>query len=212
MFLEMGYNAQASDIMTDPAADISKQSGFFALLGLALRLQEHGLILAGPPCSLFIFLSSSVHKRSVSNPHGDCTRADVRLSNLVVTNFIHILLVCVPRGVKFIIEQPLTSTMYSLPCFNQLGETLGWEDFATITTYMWWFGHDMVKPTKLLSNMRSTRLLARRQPPNTGERRSEYVRYTPAGAAGGRLLHRSAMYTRPFVMAVFCAWEKQWPR
>ena len=79
------------------------------------------------------------------------------------------------------------------------------------------FNHDMPKPTKLLSNMGSSRLLARKMnreqwwrgraagPSQTGQ----YIRTTPAGVAGGKDLHRSASYTPQFCLHVFIDWEKE---
>ena len=37
-----------------------------------------------------------------------------------------------------------------------------------------------------------------------------FVRYTPAGPAGGRDLHKSAKYTRVVCEAVLAAWERQY--
>ena len=53
------------------AHDVTAEAGFFVLLDLALRLVTRGLIVAGPPCSLFVSLSSSVHRRGVGHELGD---------------------------------------------------------------------------------------------------------------------------------------------
>ena len=77
--------------------------------------------------------------------------------------------------------------------------------------------------TKLLSNMKSARPLARtmnfkkwnkerseHQP--SGQPPARYTRMTPAGPAGGKDLHRSATYTDDFCMHVLIIWEKEYLR
>ena len=74
------------------------------------------------------------------------------------------------------------------------------------------FKHEMMKPTVLVSNMTSARLLTRPRPSlDRCPSDPKYVRYTPAGVAGGRQLHTSATYTYEFVFAVMAAWEKDLP-
>ena len=68
--------------------------------------------MAGPPCSLFVFLSSSVHRRGVGHELGDTSRVQVRLANLVVENTIVLLEAVSPRGVWFVLEQPAGSWMF----------------------------------------------------------------------------------------------------
>jgi len=206
-----GYAAVSTDIITNPLEDITSRAGFFLILQMAMRIMEGGLLLGGPPCSLFIFLSSSMHRRSPAMPRGDESRRAVRLSNLVVDNCVVILTHIIPRGVKFIIEQPLTSSMYDMPSFTRIRSSS--PEWLAITTYMGCFGHTMMKPTRLVSNMTSCRLLTRpRPPPEAFPSDPDYVRYTPAGAAGGRHLHASAVYTPAFTFAVLVAWEKEFPR
>lgn len=52
------------------------------------RLLPNACVLMGPPCSLWIFLSSSLHKRSLWNTWGDCTQRCVRMSNQIVRNVV----------------------------------------------------------------------------------------------------------------------------
>ena len=44
------------------------------------------LLFAGPPCSYFVFMSSSIHKRSRLGPRGDESHCGVRLGNLLTEN------------------------------------------------------------------------------------------------------------------------------
>ena len=53
-----------------------------------LRLMDNGLMPCAPPCSLFVGISASVHMRSDFRLLGDTTRGCVRLSNLILSNFV----------------------------------------------------------------------------------------------------------------------------
>ena len=60
-------------------------SDYFA--SLATRM-EGGLILAGPPCSYFVFMSSSIHQRATLGPRGNELHQGVRLANLITENLV----------------------------------------------------------------------------------------------------------------------------
>ena len=60
----------------------------FASSIVRLRIVDHGLIMAGPPCSLMTGASSSVHMRRTWRLWGDVSRYKVRLSNRVWLNFV----------------------------------------------------------------------------------------------------------------------------
>ena len=79
-FEKNGYVSKPIDILR--GHDITSRAGFFAIFTACWAAMRGGLILAGPPCSLFIFLSSSMHRRSAANDFlGDTRHAKVRLSN-----------------------------------------------------------------------------------------------------------------------------------
>lgn len=52
-----------------------------------LRL-DHGLLAAGPPCSLFIWLSSSVHMRHAVGCRGNEGNLKVKLANYITENLV----------------------------------------------------------------------------------------------------------------------------
>ncbi|CAJ1418629.1 unnamed protein product [Effrenium voratum] len=49
------------------------------------------MLLCGPPCGLFVFLSSSYHRRSSLFPYGDQSNKKIRAANQLVINFLIIL-------------------------------------------------------------------------------------------------------------------------
>ena len=53
-----------------------------------LRLLIGGIVVAGPPCSLHIAASQSVHQRSLDNLMGNTRNMRVRLSKLIWINFV----------------------------------------------------------------------------------------------------------------------------
>lgn len=70
-------------------------SHHFALLGIIatyiidiLPRLPYGLIAAGPPCSLFVWLCCSVHLRHVLGPRGNEENAKVKLANYISENLV----------------------------------------------------------------------------------------------------------------------------
>ena len=119
-------------------------------------------------------------------------------------------------------EQGLGSLMFELDCWRHWAESD--PHIFTVNTCMGAFEHDMVKPTRLFTNMKSASILQRdytkakrsvkRRRSNSeadepGGKSRRYLRQTPAGVAGARDLHKSAEYTTAFVNAVLCAWERE---
>eukprot|EP00435_Cladocopium_sp_Y103_P006427 s521_g2.t1 len=147
-----GYRAASYDIKLSPQSmDVVSKEGFFNLLLLVLRLLPYGLISAGPPCSLFIFLSASVHLRHSLGVRGNEKNRKVKLANFITEN----LATCIRAVMRIkyifvIIEQPLSSTMFELEIWQEIWLRHAFEE---ITTYMGCFGHFMMKPSKLLGNM-----------------------------------------------------------
>jgi hypothetical protein len=62
---EEGFNVETYEMRHDPSSqDFRTKAGFFEALGIVLRIAPQGIILTGPPCSLWIFLSSGFHCRT----------------------------------------------------------------------------------------------------------------------------------------------------
>lgn len=55
------------------------------------RVVPFGLIFLGPPCSLFVAASSSVHRRQPWRLEGDTSRFCVRLANQVWRNMVALM-------------------------------------------------------------------------------------------------------------------------
>lgn len=137
-----GFTSAKFDKQTTGSQDLLSKEGFFIALEFSLRLVPGGFVPSGPPCSLFIFLSSSYHRRSVKQPRGDETKEKVRLANIIVSNACIILLIGIVRGVKYFIEQPHSSKMFLLPIVKAL---LKGSAAQRVFTWMGKFEHPLPK-------------------------------------------------------------------
>ena len=151
-FTRAGYSADAYDVDLNPSQNITTRVGFFAALTMIMALFPTGLILLGPPCSLWVFMSQSVHQRTVMNAVGDIGKASVRAANCLVRNCTMLLAIAHCRGVFFILEQPSTSRMVHFPWVQALVAALR---LKRIGTWMRCFGGSIPKASYLLSNLPS---------------------------------------------------------
>ena len=97
--------------------DILTVQGYALFLRVVLALVPFALCWLAPPCSLWVFLSTGVHKRSSLRSSGDTSRKDVRDANLIVHRcrvLVHLMSV---RLVQWIMEQPVTSLMFRYASF-----------------------------------------------------------------------------------------------
>ena len=120
-WLDEGYHAGKCDIC-DPFVnyDILSRRGFKNILRHGLSLKEGGIVIAAPPCSMFIYLSSSIHRRNKLNPAGDTSIDKVRMANLIAENTAWLLEWLAGREIFIVVEQPqnsMTSTSRSTRSF-----------------------------------------------------------------------------------------------
>eukprot|EP00973_Karenia_brevis_P096390 12431535-Karenia_brevis.AAC.1 len=151
---ENGHPGYKFDIVHNPKHDMTTKEGFFLALDNALELEAGGMHAGGPPCSLFIFLSSSIHKRTKIHPEGDTSVACVRKANVIAENYTVLLVITTTRGVKHLLEQPGSSRFFDLKYVNALltkiPKTAKW---TRMWTWMRCFGHRLPKPSVLWSDM-----------------------------------------------------------
>lgn len=219
------YRACSWDIKLSTHMDIVTESGCYDLLGLCLRLLPYGLLAAGPPCSLFVWLSCSVHRRHVVGPAGDESLVKVRLSNYITENLAVIIRALMRvKFVQVVIEQPESSTMFSLPMWVTVNRELCFEN---VGTYMGCFGHFMVKPTTLIGSLtylswlgrslnKKKEALRKKVATNLAKmekkmgRKLSLVNKQGKSVCGGKDLALSAAYTSQFAAAIFAAWFRAW--
>ena len=106
------------DWKTDPAENILSPQGFEIALKRVLRLSHHGLLTVAPECSLLVFPSSSVHRRSSRQPFGDTSRQCVLASNSIAFTAMFLWVLGIMRGLRCLLESPPNSWLWRLPFVN----------------------------------------------------------------------------------------------
>ncbi|CAK0840887.1 unnamed protein product [Prorocentrum cordatum] len=210
-----GETGIAYDIKCNPAHDIVSRDGFFVLLMYCLMVPVGGLIVGGPPCSLFTFLSSSVHMRADGYEYGDESNYNVRLANRIALNFMFILKLMHMwnRKVYWVIEQPKSSWMMKLPEAQELMDITKAE---RVFTYMGAFGHVLLKASHLFGNLPTLSRMAREKPIDH-EKHDDPDRMQMwedsdgiKRVTGGKNLPQTAEYTPLFCSALYSTWLRSY--
>ena len=179
-------------------------------MDLVLSIREGGLIFAGPPCGLIIFVSSSVHKRSASRPYGDEGNIGVFASDILASNICITPAASFFRGVRFVIEQPMTSKLWHLP---RVAGLLDMTSARSVFTYQGAFGtavNKLHKATHLKGTISNLEKLKRKMPTKELSKaaRAEFWHTDSGGRMQGRRLKQTAAYARPFCKAVMDAFTE----
>jgi hypothetical protein len=58
-------------LLVRPSDEQETRPGFLVAILMVLQVREDGLILAGLPCSSYVFMNLGTSKRSLLNPFGD---------------------------------------------------------------------------------------------------------------------------------------------
>ena len=130
---------QGYDLNRDAVVEnILSTMGFMRATALGLRLQACGLLYAAIPCNSYSYMSSSLHKRTDQNPHGDRTRPFVVEGTCVAARTALIIILCISRSVSWFVENPSSSRLNSSPFFKYLlarpdlqGDTVRWPGTQT---------------------------------------------------------------------------------
>ncbi|CAJ1397173.1 unnamed protein product [Effrenium voratum] len=132
--------------------DMGSVPGFIYCLKGALRLRKQALLWGGVPCSLLVFMSSGTHQRGFENDMmGDLSLPSVRQSNLLLSRFCLIVLVCICRNVWWAIEQPASSKLVETPYYSYL-MSLRCLNPKFVRLWLGAFGHWACKPTQLFGS------------------------------------------------------------
>ncbi|CAK9092925.1 Uncharacterized protein SCF082_LOCUS43721 [Durusdinium trenchii] len=113
--LDASYGGPEFDLLTDV--------GFTNALFFAANLQPGASCVAAPVCSTFVFMSSGSTWRTRSNPYGRTSSQAVRNGTILACRCFILLLIASAKKcwwVMAVMEQPSTSCMEALPCFQHL--------------------------------------------------------------------------------------------
>ena len=115
-----GSRGKAFDSTYGPEHDFMKPVGFYMTLLAVLGIRVGGLFWGAPVCRSWVYISRSSTGRSSDNVLGDLRNSRVRYANAMVSRLCFLLVLCIKRGVWWIIEQPLSSLMFAHPLFLRL--------------------------------------------------------------------------------------------
>lgn len=112
---------QAVDYETDGCChDLLGNLGFLFAVRQVLRVKEGGLGYWGLPCNSFSFMARSLHQRSTSQPFGCNHYQFVVTGNILACRMVALLMLCICRQVKFMVEQPDRSAAAIFPYLQHL--------------------------------------------------------------------------------------------
>ena len=158
---------------------------------------------------------------------GDTRRQCVRLSNLILGNMVTFLLLLwrFRKKIFLMIEQPASSWMFKQECVK---EVLSKFRMKRTLTHLGFFGHDLLKPTHIMSNVPSMNGIEtkatsirkkqhkmriqrkNRRDRKAGRKVKQYYLRLPGGKfQGGRDLADSAIYPLRWVTEVFRCWARR---
>ena len=84
-----GFRAVSFDILSGGEdEDLATRCGFETLLLKALRLVPLAMVVGGPPCSMFVWLSSSQHLRHLFGAWGSPRDVKTQLANVLAKNTV----------------------------------------------------------------------------------------------------------------------------
>lgn len=126
--LKENMQTRRFEILVDKRQDIWTRHGFDDALDSACCLIPGATALVGCPCSWWIFMSSSLHKRKKLDPVGDTTCDGVIQSNLLIVNVTVLMCILLYKGVPGL---QLFNTMFmSCTCFAT--SMSGFDSFSPI--------------------------------------------------------------------------------
>lgn len=213
-----GYSSVAVDVLNEGVNhDITTEIGFYTILTLILRLAPRAMCMWAPPCSLFVFMSSSLHKRGSGkfDASGDTSVRSVRLANLIARNAAMLVKVCLKfRHDCFLaVEQPLSSKMWLL---KEWQEVIHGFHLKRSLTYQGLFGALLVKATVIMHNFPSDTCFSRRLTKANKawfKKKIAGMKNLPAfyivkdgQVTGTKSLQATAIYPAKFVTALFNQW------
>ncbi|CAL1150589.1 unnamed protein product [Cladocopium goreaui] len=224
-FMDRGFPAKALDFLLSPEQDILSRRGWYLYLDHLLMMTFGQLIVCGPPCSLYVWISRGTHQRSTHGHSilGDVSLLSVRMSNAIVHNFAWLLKkIYRVRPLYWVVEQPTSSQMFSHP---SLKPALKLWKFSLVTTWLGCFGHILWKGTKLATNLQGGAKLKRKMTAAqkkaiaqrkkkeieaakvAGKKQPCYYRKDADGrVTGGRDLASTAKYPVQFCARIFALW------
>lgn len=150
-FARAGYRARGFDVRQHPDEDICRLAGLRAAAALVRRLRPGGLLWLAPPCSSWVWISSSWHKRTPQQPWGRSGIPEIRDANSTAVAVGALMRLGASRGAQVFLEQPKDSVMHHCP---PIAKAIAMTGCASVVTHLGAFGGPIPKPLRLWSNCR----------------------------------------------------------
>ena len=115
--------ARVQDFILGHHHDIGSMAGLVRALDATLALREAAVLWLGIPCSTFVWMSSSRHKRTPTAPFGNPKYT--KKANILVLRAMFLAIVATLRGVYVGIEQPSSSMLMYVPHLRMLAALAG---------------------------------------------------------------------------------------
>ena len=147
-----GLRGAAFDKLLHPKQNMATLEGFVWAGILILSIVEGGLVWFAPQCSTWLnFMCAVYMSRTVSNSYeGNTKRADVRDGNACARCVAYLISMCVSRGVRWVIENPMSSHLFKYPeLLKAMVECGG----VRSITYGGAFGWNSLKPFFIVTNL-----------------------------------------------------------
>ena len=209
---ENSYEAATYELLDDPdRQNFCSGIGMFFALMLVMRMKIAALSSWGTVCSSWIFVSSSVTKRTIDNILGDPSCKGVNEGNLQVSRMALLWeVIKVRKGIMWL-EQPGSSRMHLHPRLHQFLQRYPTYECRT---WMGCFGGETPKPTVLRSNrwyvtkMKRTMNEDLRKSLSTTCIRTVHPVTGRLEATGGKLLKESQVYPKQYAVEMFNLWHQ----
>jgi hypothetical protein len=196
-----GLAARGFDHCDSWEEDITTFEGFVLLSLLLLSVKEKGLVWFAPPCSWWVFFSSSNHQRSAENSWaGKAGDRNVLRANHIAAAVSALIRLAASRLVQVVIEQPSDSCLFNFPEIAKAARAL---PYRGVRTYLGAFDpcFPCPKPLQLWGSCSWLRSLRRNKPLGMLASSSVYSVHADGSVQGRQGLADTATYPIAFGQA-----------
>ena len=113
--LAFGYAGRSYDLRLSSLHNFLNPVGFLSLLATIMGMCQGGVLWLAPPCSTWVWMSRSSTGRHIDILGFQEESHYVKSQNMLVDRMVYLLILCIKRGVHFIVEQPASSIMWQYP-------------------------------------------------------------------------------------------------
>ena len=149
-----GLRVQALDWKLSSSQNFLAGDGFSIVIATNLKILPERASVVTQPCSTFVWLARGHSRRSCTPPAGATSGTDIAQANTMPCRTGCLIRLLILRAVCFFIEQPSSSTLWFLDCFQQLiADVRQAGRWKRKFLWMGHYGHTISKPIVLQGNM-----------------------------------------------------------